>query len=186
MKLIFAILALATTVASAQDVWKPEHPPIDRYATLWARNPFTLTTSPGSQAGFARDLSLAGISKIGNDIMVLAVNSKTRTYIKLDKTANADGIRVLEILSPQDRNTAKVRIAQGEVEATLTYDLSAIATATVSDAKPQSAPKTDSDEANKRLKIRLPDRSNQDKQTVKPGEETDVRKNRMLPKKWNS
>lgn len=120
--ILAALLFSITSIGSAGD-WPPSAVPLNHYQASWEKNPFNLkTASAGKSGGFANDLTLAGISKIGDGTTVLALNGKTGQYLRLSiGHKNADGIEVIEIRENANPREAEVVLRKGTSEAVLKF-----------------------------------------------------------------
>jgi hypothetical protein len=124
---LLTLLFLSTGLAAQAvgDFQGPEAYPVDRYAPLWNKNPFTLKTAPAAiqKDSFAKDLALAGITRIGADTTVLLVNTKTREYLRLkNEDLHANGIKVKTVNLRDTRSDSSVEVIMGSETSVLKYD----------------------------------------------------------------
>lgn len=121
------LLVFCTGVATlvAEEFHPPAAYPVDRYEPMWNKNPFTLKTAPVAlqKESFARDLALAGITKIGEDTTVLLVNTKTREYLRLKNLdAHTSGMKVKSVNMRDTRSDSSVEVVMGAESSVLKYD----------------------------------------------------------------
>lgn len=123
--LTFVWLSTGLVASAAEDFHGPEAYPVDRYVPLWNKNPFTLKTAPAAiqKESFARDLALAGITRIGADTTVLLVNTKTREYLRLkNEEMHASGMKVKTVNMKDTRSESSVEVIMGSETSVLKYD----------------------------------------------------------------
>lgn len=123
--LTFVLLSTGLASPAAEDFHGPEAYPVDRYVPLWNKNPFTLKTAPAAiqKESFARDLALAGITRIGDVTTVLLVNTKTREYLRLkNEELHASGMKVKTVNMKDTRSESSVEVIMGAETSVLKYD----------------------------------------------------------------
>ncbi|CAN5843781.1 hypothetical protein BH11VER1_BH11VER1_23130 [soil metagenome] len=119
------LLNTGLVIPAAEEFHGPEAYPVDRYIPLWDKNPFTLKTAAAAlqRESFAKDLALAGITRIGADTTVLLVNTKTREYLRLkNEDIHASGMRVKTVSMKETRSDSSVEVAMGSEATVLKYD----------------------------------------------------------------
>ncbi|CAN5765989.1 hypothetical protein BH11VER1_BH11VER1_30120 [soil metagenome] len=118
-------LSAGLATPAAEEFHGPEAYPVDRYIPLWDKNPFTLKTAPAAilKETFAKDLALAGITRIGADTTVLLVNTKTREYLRLkNQDTHASGMKVKSVNMKDTRSDSSVEVVMGTETSVLKYD----------------------------------------------------------------
>lgn len=122
---LLVVLSPGLIAAAAEEFRAPEAHPVERYMTLWNKNPFTLKTAPAAiqRESFAKDLALAGITRIGADTTVLLVNTKTREYLRLkNEEMHSSGMKVKSVNLRDSRADSSVEVIAGSETSVLKYD----------------------------------------------------------------
>lgn len=122
---LLIFLSLAPTAPAVEEFRAPEAHPVERYIPLWNKNPFTLKTAPAAiqRDSFAKDLALAGITRIGADTTVLLVNTKTRDYLRLkNEELHASGMKVKSVNMKETRSESSVEVIMGSETSVLKFD----------------------------------------------------------------
>lgn len=123
--LTVVLLSTGPVAPAAEEFRSPEAYPVDRYVPLWNMNPFTLKTAPAAiqRESFAKDLALAGITRIGDVTTVLLVNTKTREYLRLkNEEMHASGMKVKTVNMKDVRSDSSVEVIMGTETTVLKYD----------------------------------------------------------------
>ncbi len=123
--IILLVFCTSVVAQEAEEFHAPVAYPLDRYESMWNKNPFTLKTAPVAlqKESFARDLALAGITKIGDDTTVLLVNTKTREYLRLKNLdAHTSGLKVKSVDMRDTRSDSSVEVIMGAESSVLKYD----------------------------------------------------------------
>ncbi len=166
----FLILLLAATTLSAQSDWAPQYPSLDRYKVAWENNPFDRNTASAAEPEFAKNLSLTGISRIGDKWTVLVVNQQTSKYLALGSEDNGSGIWVTEVFPHNDRRQATAKVTNGSQEALLSFDRESRPSKTT---KPPAPPKKEEpvNPTRTKLRLRLPEAPNKKSSESEASEE---------------
>ncbi len=149
------LFALLPVPMNAQEDWSPQYPVLSRYRETWENSPFTRITSSSASGNFAKDLVIAGLSRIGDDWTVLVLNKQTRKYTSLSSAGSSvDGMRVVEVLPHSDRRQAKVILSNGKQQASIGYETRQDSEPTPAESQP--SPRTTPEEPVK-LPLQLPE-----------------------------
>lgn len=119
---IFAISAVARAGSGSEEVI-PKGYPMGRYAPLWEHSPFVLASVTEPPApGFAVNLAVVALAKIGDEDVVTVVNKQSQERITLDARPNEQGIKVVSVVADPDPLKAKVTLQKGSETATVSFD----------------------------------------------------------------
>jgi hypothetical protein len=126
------IVCLSLAVLGDAPLWAESTMPkgydVSRYEMLWKRSPFTLSSAGDETTfGFAQDMILGGIAKIGNTEMITIVDKKTQRRLLISPTAQPDGISLVSIQMDNDLKKTSATIRKGGETATIKYDMEYLA-----------------------------------------------------------
>lgn len=123
---LFAALWCVARIAWAGPV--PEPQPAERYSALWQKNPFTIASvEDAPQAGFAQNLAVVGIAKIGGEAIVTVLNKQTQERFTMDSSGGPQGMKVVSVSMDTDPLKASVTIRKGGETATVGFDRALLA-----------------------------------------------------------
>lgn len=120
----------------------PKSHPVDRYESLWKRSPFTLSSVSDPvvvAAGFARQLALAGVAKIGSVELVTLVNKQSQERLLISSQPNAQGIRLVSLQSDPDPSKITATIEKGVETAVVRFDAALLKSALSAQAPAMNA-----------------------------------------------
>jgi hypothetical protein len=122
-KALFLIGMLIPGLGRAEEALIMEGYSPDRYQALWKKSPFTLSSiTEEVQGGFAQNLALAGILKIGKRQYVSVYDKETKKRLFLSSEAEEEGILVEKIEFANDLDKVTVTLKKGAEISTLRYD----------------------------------------------------------------
>jgi len=107
----------------------PEGYPVEHYSALWERSPFTIASvQDASQAGFAQNLAVVAIARIGNEDMVILLNKQSQERITVSSfKSNAQGMKVVSVAADTDPLKTHVTIQEGSEVAIVGFDKALLA-----------------------------------------------------------
>lgn len=125
--LVISNLLLLAGMALAREEAIPQAYPVERYAPLWNKSPFALSSAAVPEAppaGFADNLALTGVLKIGDEVLVSVVDKITKERQMLSAKAESQGIWVEQLdLSTAEPDQLTVTLKKGAESAVLRYDM---------------------------------------------------------------
>lgn len=125
---LFVALLCVARIAQAGPV--PEPQPAEHFSALWQKNPFTIaSTEQVPQAGFAQNLAVVGIAKIGGESIVTVLNKQTQERFTMDSGGGPQGMKVVSVSMDADPLKASVTIRKGGETATVGFDRALLAMA---------------------------------------------------------
>lgn len=139
MKLyLFALtLALCPLGGTAEEAVIPQGYSLDRYEPLWKKSPFTLSSvSEEVQSGFAQNLTLTGILKIGERNYVSVLDKETKQRFFLSSEPGEQGIQVEKLEVGNELKDVMVTLKKGAEVSTLGYDMAFLKQAQAEAAPP--------------------------------------------------
>ncbi len=123
--LLVLFLALSPIFCQAEDAVIPRGYSPDRYEPLWKKSPFTLSSvAEEVQGGFARNLALTGILKIGQKNYVSVFDKESKQRFFLSSEPGAEGIQVEKLETGNELKDVVVTLKKGGEVSTLGYDMS--------------------------------------------------------------
>jgi len=156
MRLCFQLSFLAAIVFAREPLpaqepeasnWPPAAYPLSRYESAWSRNPFDLKTTPPPAPilapppgeSFAKNLVIAGITKVGERETLILFDQLNSRYHRVTTSTGADGLRLVSIQHDPKLSNVVARIAKGNEEADIRYARRGPARAPVSKGTDRSA-----------------------------------------------
>jgi hypothetical protein len=115
--LLFGGLCCIFSSASAGDE-VPSGFAVERYASLWQHSPFTIASvmQDAAPAGFAQNLAIVGIAKIGDKDLVTLLNKQSLERFIVKAAPNEQGIKVISVETDADPLKTSVMIQRdGEI-----------------------------------------------------------------------
>ena len=136
--LLFGGLCCIFSSASAAGDEVPAGFPVERYSVLWQHSPFTIASVQQTEvpAGFAQNLTVVGIAKIGDKDLVTLLNKQSLERFIVKAEPNAQGMKVLSVENDSDPLKTSVMLQSGGEIAKVGFDKSLI-------QQNQSAPHAD-------------------------------------------
>lgn len=138
------LAALILPLAAMSGANIPQGYTAERYASMWQRSPFTLSSVvEAPQAGFAEQLTLASIMQIGDKPYVTILNKQTQKRFTVAPGSPADGIEVVSVTNPTSPKEAVVQLKKGAESGSVKFDLTLLrATAAVPQPGQPQPPQT--------------------------------------------
>ncbi len=125
MKFLLLFLGFgAVTPSWAQETFTPPVPyETARYEMLWKKSPFTLaSTEEIVTAGFADNLILMGVARIGDQAIATVMDRSTSQRQTVTMNPNAQGLRLISVGDMSSPLKASVRVQLGSETAEIRFD----------------------------------------------------------------
>jgi hypothetical protein len=108
----------------------PQAYPMDRYESMWDKNPFLLKTVVAVQPkeSFAKDYALQYVIASNGVYRVAIFNRVTQERVRLEEGKPSGEFRLLKVNYDRDRNKTSVQIARGTETAEIRYDETVLST----------------------------------------------------------
>ena len=117
--------------------------PVERYSSLWEHSPFTIASiqQEASPAGFAQNLAVVGVAKIGDKDMVTLLNKQSLERVTVTSdSSNAQGMKIVSVAADTDPLKTSVTIQKGSEVAKVGFDKTMIDKANATPQNMTSAP----------------------------------------------
>jgi hypothetical protein len=107
----------------AADAAIPHGYPVERYAALWERSPFTTASvSDAVQEEPAAKLALAGVAKIGDEDIVTLLNKDSQERTLVTQTPNAQGYKLVSVEQNSDPLKVVATLQKGTESLKVRFD----------------------------------------------------------------
>lgn len=117
------ILASFPCFTQAEDEAIPRPYPPERYESIWKKSPFTLSSAaPETVAGFAENLMLVGVVKIGGESYVAVLNKATQKRELISRKPNPQGIFLARLESGDEMDKVAATLQKGTETSVMRYD----------------------------------------------------------------
>ncbi|MBI4024405.1 MAG: hypothetical protein HY360_05450 [Verrucomicrobia bacterium] len=102
----------------------PKGYPAERYDPVWKRSPFTLSSVEQEtvKVGFAQQLALVGVAKIGSAETVMIVNKQSQERFTVSEEPGQHGIRLISIQQNLDPLKVAATLKKGDETAVVRFD----------------------------------------------------------------